>query len=268
MKHLSFPSIEQYRTVIKTVRDNCSYHNLPLPVLFFNGTVKLHGTNASVVYDVKDNLVYAQSRSRVLSLVNDNAGFCQWFESNKFLFQEWLKSIAKSEFRYISVYGEWCGGNIQRGVGICQLSKMFVVFAIRFTNLNDEGNPVSIWNMDDIVVPENDIGLYSINKFSNYQIKIDFNCPEEAQNQLINITEGVEAECPVAKYFGVSGIGEGVVWHTSFNNNTLLFKVKGERHVIGNKILGIHLSIEDEKQVLDYCIKNKIKEFTYTFSSD
>ena len=47
---------------------------------------------------------------------------------------------------------------------------------------------------------------------------------------MINITEGVEAECPVAKYFGVSGIGEGVVWHTSFNNNTLLFKVKGEKY--------------------------------------
>jgi len=235
--------------------------------LEFKGTPKLHGTNASVVLDTETTELYSQSRSNVLSLEKDNAGFCQFFETNYDFFKNWLFSIADTKYQYVSVYGEWCGGSIQKGVALNGLEKMFVVFAIRYSNLDDE-DIHSDWNYDENVVPTKNLKIYSINEFPSYNIIIDFNSPETSQNQLVEHTNSVETECPVGKYFGVSGIGEGIVWRSNFNNRNLLFKVKGERHVIGNKILGIHLSIEDEKQVLDYCIKNKIKEFTYTFSSD
>jgi hypothetical protein len=42
-QHLSFPSIEQFRTVIKQVRDTANHHSIPVPTLTFQGTVKLHG---------------------------------------------------------------------------------------------------------------------------------------------------------------------------------------------------------------------------------
>ena len=35
--------------------------------------------------------------------------------------------------------------------------------------------------------------------------------PKLSQNKLIEITEEVERQCPVGKYFNQTGIGEGVV---------------------------------------------------------
>jgi hypothetical protein len=50
---------------------------------------------------------------------------------------------------------------------------------------------------------------------------------------MIEITEAVEKECPVGKHFGVSAIGEGVVWtcvSPGWNDSGTWFKVKGEKH--------------------------------------
>ena len=64
---------------------------------------------------------------------------------------------------------------------------------------------------------------------AKYVFGIDFNNPELSQNDLALLTESVERECPSAMYFGVSGIGEGVVWRALWNNQVLRFKVKGEK---------------------------------------
>ena len=59
-RHVSMPSIEQFRTVIANINRQYNFvgldengeaiydQTLPKPVLTFNGTVKLHGTNAGV----------------------------------------------------------------------------------------------------------------------------------------------------------------------------------------------------------------------------
>jgi hypothetical protein len=54
--------------------------------------------------------------------------------------------------------------------------------------------------------------------------------PQLVQNQLSELTIKVEEECPVAKAFGYSGIGEGIVWTADFKGVVHRFKVKGERH--------------------------------------
>ena len=46
----------------------------------------------------------------------------------------------------------------------------------------------------------------------------------------MEITNAVEAECPVGKHFGVCGIGEGVVWKADVFGERVRFKVKGEKH--------------------------------------
>ena len=69
--------------------------------------------------------------------------------------------------------------------------------------------------------------FYSIMDFMSAS---DFNHPELVQNELMRITEEVERECPVAKAFGHSGIGEGVVWTADWNGKQYRFKVKGEKH--------------------------------------
>lgn len=239
MKHLAFPSIEQFRNIVKVVNDR-TYHNgfVIKPIIKFRGSVKSHGTNAAIVFDTYDNVFYAQSRSNVLSLTSDNAGFAQYFETNRTFFESWLKNIAELSDgeRYISIYGEWCGGNIQKGVAISGLPKMFLVFALRLSNLDEDGNPESTWFFDHFNVPKNDIKCFPIWVFEKYDIEIDFNHPELAQNKLVAWTEAVEASCPIGEWFGKEGVGEGVVYHAvssnipGFNISDLLFKVKGALH--------------------------------------
>lgn len=220
-----YESIEQFRNVIRKVRTNHDYqgkdengdaiyvHLSPFPKLKFKGTVKLHGTNAGIVL-YKDRSMNFQSRERVLSLEQDNAGFmlAMMGKDLNFLFD----GVEFTE--YIAVYGEWCGGNIQKSVAINGIPKMFVIFGYKVDGI-----------YVDVFPQSNEQGIYNINQFTTYDIEIDFENPELIQNKLIELTIEVENECPVGKYFGVSGIGEGIVF-TSVDDATLKFKSKGEKH--------------------------------------
>ena len=240
-----FPSIEQFRSVIKQVKDTSSYvgqdeegkpifdYTRRLPTITFTGTVKLHGTNAAIGYSKQDGL-WCQSRERILSIEKDNAGFAFWAESNKEYWTDILGSLVSPPFDYdtVVVYGEWAGGNIQNGVGLSETNKAFYPFYLEYTTKGEVVKKVTTPLVDtqDNWLYKEDIGVYAITTFETHLIDIDFNCPELVQNKLAEITEAVENECPVAKYFGISGIGEGVVWTAEWNNQVLRFKVKGEKH--------------------------------------
>jgi hypothetical protein len=239
-----FPSIEQFRSVVKQVKDTSSYvgqdeegkpifdYTRKLPTITFTGTVKLHGTNAAIGYSKQDGL-WCQSRERILSIEKDNAGFAFWVESNKEYFESLLCDISATPDFYdtVIVYGEWAGGNIQKGVGVSELEKSFYPFTIEY--LKDGvvvETSVQPYGEDDGWLANKELKILPITRFETHLLDIDFNCPELVQNKLGEITEAVENECPVAKYFGVSGIGEGVVWAAEWNNQVLRFKVKGEKH--------------------------------------
>jgi hypothetical protein len=221
-----YPSIEQFRNVIRNVRANHDYkgktpeglsvygHTENYPVLKFRGTVKLHGTNAGIVS--YGNRVVFQSRERVLSLEEDNAGFMNAMHEKdlSFLFKGFHPSV------YVAIYGEWCGGNIQKGVAINGLDKMFVIFGVRVDD---------VWVELPSDLHNNEIGIYNILQFPTYEIDIDFNTPEMVQNQLIEMTISVEDKCPVGRFFSVEGVGEGIVF-TCVTNHELKFKSKGEKH--------------------------------------
>ena len=61
---------------------------------------------------------------------------------------------------------------------------------------------------------------------------MDFNVPELSQNKIIELTIAVEEECPVGKFFGVSGIGEGIVFTANHDGEHYMFKSKGEKHSV------------------------------------
>ena len=132
----------------------------------------------------------------------------------------------------ISVYGEWAGGNIQKGVGITNLPKSFFIFGVKVTpHVGDNESKESAYWIDYSDLRNTDARIYNIDDFETYSIDIDFNTPETVQNKLSELTLAVEEECPVAKAFGFSGIGEGIVWsYTDEKGATLRFKVKGEKH--------------------------------------
>lgn len=221
-----YPSIEQFRNVIREVKAIHDYkgkdedgkaiyqHTENYPILKFIGTVKLHGTNAGIV-KYKDRLEF-QSRERVLTLNQDNAGFMTY------MIDKDLDNIF-SKFNFnesVAIFGEWCGGNIQKGVALNGLPKMFVIFGVK---VDDE------WVDLPSNLHLNEISIYNIFQFKTFEIEIDFNEPEEIQNKLIDLTIDVENLCPVGKYFGKDGIGEGIVF-TCESNQNLKFKSKGEKH--------------------------------------
>ena len=112
---------------------------------------------------------------------------------------------------------------IQKGVAIAQLPKMFVVFAIRI-----DGEYKDLENFKWIKNEKQEI--YNILDFGCVNIDIDFNRPELVQNQIIDMTLAVEEECPVGKHFGVTGIGEGIVFEAFHNGERYIFKSKGVKH--------------------------------------
>jgi len=222
-----YPSIEQFRNIVRKVREQHDYqgrdaednpiysHTSNYPTLEFQGTVKLHGTNAGVV-KYSDGRIEFQSRERVLSLQSDNSGFMNHYYDKHLL---WL--FDKFTYKdYVAIYGEWCGGNIQKGVAISGLPKMFVIFGIM---IDDK------WIELSKDIQDNVIQIYNILQFPTYSITIDFNKPELSQNELIEKTIEVENCCPVGKLFNVEGIGEGIVF-TCTTNQEFKFKSKGEKH--------------------------------------
>lgn len=235
-KHISFPSIEQFRSVIKHVTDNCKHHQVVLPILTFTGTVKLHGTNHAVCR-APTNEIYTQSREQLTTPgERDNAGSSAWTRDNIAIFIELFRIIDSRTVMdpedTIQVFGEWCGGSIQKNVGLNKLPKMFVVFGIRISK--DSESQVFL---DDNLVKEYcaKAGIPSVYDFPTYSIDIDFNRPEVAQAKLIEVTQAIEKDCPVSRQllgtdFDGELTGEGAVWTGVFKGNTIRFKVKGEKH--------------------------------------
>jgi len=255
--HISFPSIEQFRNIVANVNRQFNFdgldddgeaiydHNKIKPTLTFNGTVKLHGTNAGVCYNRIDGL-WVQSRENIITPEQDNAGFAFFVESNRDVFthimaEVMIKNNLDMDTNTISVYGEWCGGNIQKGVGITNLPKSFFIFGVKITphvDANDleavKKNPAYWVEHSYLKSPEQKI--YNISDYKTYSIEIDFNYPEMVQNKLGELTLEVEEECPVAKAFGFSGVGEGIVWTCEFNSVVHRFKCKGEKHAGKSKV--------------------------------
>lgn len=235
-KHISFPSIEQFRSVIKHITDNCKHHQVVLPILTFTGTVKLHGTNHGVCRNLNDGTIYTQSRERITAIGDDNAGSAAWTLQNIDKFQMLFNRIDMLNGTFnteetTQIFGEWCGGSIQKGVGLNKVDRQFIVFAIR-VSIDSESQV--FFTPSQIVEVCKDIMPCSYD-FPSWHLDIDFNKPELAQAKLIELTEAVEKDCPVARQmlgadFKDELIGEGIVWTAVFKGNTVRFKVKGEKH--------------------------------------
>ena len=249
-RFISYPSIEQYRNVISSIKHMASYvgqdengdpiynKNYEKPVISFKGTVKLHGTNASVAYNEIDSL-WAQSRNNIITIEKDNAGFAFFVEGHKEQFLDLINTVKEREnidtkTHNIVISGEWCGKGIQKGVSISELPKMFVIFGVKiapFEQPEDNSIP-SVWvDHTELRSPESQI--FNIEDFPTFDIDIDFNRPDIAQTQIVKWVEEVENECPVGKAFRVGGechTGEGIVFKGWYKGCQLMFKAKGDKH--------------------------------------
>lgn len=237
---IKFPSIDQFRSVIKRVKDRAKQEDgkfSELPILKFFGTVKMHGTNASIVQYRKDMYPVFQSREQEITPLKDNAGFATAMSTDilyqdTFLIFDTIRNILKIDAGTpVTIYGEWCGGNIQSGIALNSLPKMFVVFSIRVGA--DEDTKWFRADSNEFREVEEFIPFYTINTFMTYEVEVDFEFPEVAQNLFVKFTKAVEEECPVGMFFNVKGIGEGIVWHCStpgYESSDFVFKTKGDKH--------------------------------------
>lgn len=252
---IKYPSTNQFRNVCQHMIHSCQSvyneaenrwdvdRNKPLPTVRFAGTVKVHGTNGSMV-KYADGRIYFQSKSRILDITHDNMGFFEAMSTvdvNQ-LFDQFIQQyvgLHGVEPDYpIEIAGEWAGDGIQKGVSVSQVPKFFAIFAIRTgEQVSDDGKLVGWHNIThyaDIELPDDRI--FNICRFGVEYIYINFENPKASTHALEASTLAVEQECPVGKYFGVSGIGEGKVWSpvdsVYMGSPSSWFKCKGTKHSV------------------------------------
>tara|TARA_R110000782_G_scaffold226973_1_gene313764 strand:- start:1314 stop:2348 length:1035 start_codon:yes stop_codon:yes gene_type:complete len=246
-KHISYPKIAQFRNVVSNINREITFTGLdedgnPIydpsikkPTLTFKGTVKLHGTNASVCFN-SENGFWIQSRQNIITIEKDNAGFAFFAESHKVELCSLLDDLIDehqidTEIYTVSIYGEWAGKGVQKGVGISQLDKAFYVFGVKVSKPQDEDFK-SYW-IDSSNVRNAECRIFNVEDYETYSIDVDFNMPQLVQNKFGEITEKVENECPISKAFGIdNGLGEGVVWSVEYKDSVHRFKVKGDKHSV------------------------------------
>lgn len=265
MELRTYSSIGQFRHVVEKVRRRAEYvgrnaADEPLydaqrakPTIAFQGTVKLHGTNAGIDFDLNEGTFRAKSRERYLTVEDDNHGFCAWMESHEGQLElNALMQVLRQQTIYVSltgftgvcrVYGEWCGNRVNGKTGIGTLPNRWVVFGVSLDipalgTLDQSGYKGVWWNLAPIANELQRVSplhaerkLFFISDYPTFTLSIDFNEPESALDRLEELTLAVEANCPVAQAMGSQGIGEGIVWASDTQDHGhLVFKTKGMKH--------------------------------------
>ncbi len=92
----------------------------PAPILLFEGSVKLHGANCAVTFDLAQNTLQAQSRKHIITPAKDHDGFAQFVAQHETAFRDVMQFYAEHhgwppENRgQITLYGEWAGAGIKK----------------------------------------------------------------------------------------------------------------------------------------------------------
>jgi hypothetical protein len=274
-RHVSFSKIPQFRDVIRNINHQAQFtgfddndqptfnYNATKPKITFDGTVKLHGSNGAICLS-DEGEIWFQSRNRILTIDSDNNGFWMFCHNRETQFRELIEQIQHFYFNennpgIISIFGEYCGQGINQGCAIHQLSKRFIIFAIKIVLLEGDSYYLDSNNLRDL---ENDI--HNINDFRTYEVSVDFNYPELSQNKFVELVEEVEKECPVGKASGVSGIGEGIVWTARYEGIKHIFKTKGAKHSVTKvkKIASVNIEkLNSIKEFVEYAVtENRLNQ--------
>ncbi|KAH9221730.1 hypothetical protein DL95DRAFT_381517 [Leptodontidium sp. 2 PMI_412] len=206
------------------------------------GTVKLHGTHADIVV-YHDNTIRLQSRNRLsLDAEMDNYGVAghllPWRVSMLALrdrilarFKELNPTSEVLEEHPVIIAGEWVGPGVQKGVALAKLkSKYFVVISIAINNKWVPDEPYS--DIEDI-----EAGIVHVSRGGFFHEVLNIDDPGPCQQKMMDLMLAVEKECPFSKSFGISGVGEGIVWkaaHPLGEDARFWLKTKGPLHRVSN----------------------------------
>lgn len=194
-------------------------------ILDLEGTVKLHGSHADILFDLDSNdhtafSVRFQSRNRICASNEDSQGWpiqvAQHQDALRYLKGEVLRVFATHNpglevninFPVI-IAGEWVGGRVQKTVGLAQLTTRFVILSVSING---------VWQRD---VDYKDLqytkaSVYNIFSCGSLVLKMDTRDLTDNNPILLEMqrqADAVEACCPFAAHFGVArSRGEGIVW--------------------------------------------------------
>jgi len=277
MSHVKWPEITSFHNVRKAIAKYPHICNNKFSVTY-RPKIKLHGTNACVQVVAKDQgadpemEVLAQSRSTILNVGHDNAGFAAWVQKYE---EDWrtvnwwcLRNVARQHasgnLQSVCFFGEWCGQGIQKGTALNGLEeKIFALFGLMFVCEGEElpifiGNPVGIGTH----LPE--VPNTYVLPYHSKEVVIDYSLgADELQETAAMLSKAVDEveKCDpwVKKNFGVEGIGEGLVYYPvskehlgreSFSN--LCFKAKGEKHKVVKQKQAVQVDPETVASVAEF----------------
>lgn len=260
---INMGSIEQFRTVVKNVQWMSQYQGkdedgnpimdraAKAPTIKVVGTEKIHGTNAAVCFSNPDGF-WVQSRKNIITPEKDNAGCAFAAEQNKDAWMKIIKALAAEysinlDENIISIYFEWCGGNIQKNACVSGLDKMAIIFKhfkvspIEPQTAEDGQETAVKWfetckaDCNDGIydwIEDTEASIFNVHNFPTWEIEVDFERPDLAQNKMVELVNEMEHNSPVAKHFNKpENIGEGIVWtFVDERGNLQRWKSKGEKH--------------------------------------
>lgn len=242
------------------VENKCEYdeeqHTLDFPTLTFKGTEKIHGTNGAVCFNNQDGL-WVQSNSTIIAPGSDNEGCATAVLANK---DSWLELIDATALcnninlntHTLTIYFEWCGGNIMRGnSALYGEEKMAMVFAqIKISEISNVENHEWI-SIEDIPIEIPKAKIFNVLNYPRYQIVLDLNKPKECETELAKLINAIEHHSPIGKAFGhPDNTAEGIYWWTTHNDELLRMKTKGEKHGGKPKEKKTQNPLTDEQQAL------------------
>ncbi len=280
---IKFGSISQFRNIVKDVQHNCTYigkdeednaifdETITKPIIEVVGTEKIHGTNGSVCFG--NNELWVQSKNNIITVESDNNGCANFVEKTK---DSWMNIIETLKKQYsidtrkyiISVFFEFAGGNIQRLSACSGLDKRAILFRhFKVSPIDTESEEFSYWletKDDDLYLSNSEENIFNIMNYKHYKFKIDFNRPEEAQNNILDIVlNEIEPNSSVGKEMGIDGnVGEGLVLEFRYNNDLLRFKVKGEKHS-NSKVKMLKYVDLDKVDKVDKCVEAITHEWRF-----
>lgn len=226
-KHIKYPKTVSFKDFVHTARKG----TYGTDKFLVTGTVKVHGTNASVVYNPSTDELYPQSRNNVIGVGSDNQGFAMFVEQHRQTFLDYLKPLAVD--KPVVLYGEWAGKGIGKGTAINKLNhRVLITFDIfERDGMDDDGAPI-LRRIDVPRLHVPDLNIYDVSAFDLYGEQtafwVDVNSVDlqEVIDRLNRLVLSVEAQCPVAAFFGVEGNGEGIVFSTRLGEGKIKrFKV-------------------------------------------
>ncbi|KAJ7603790.1 hypothetical protein DFH06DRAFT_1256106 [Mycena polygramma] len=230
MAHIAYPSTPNFKNFKTDYRP-------PTKATFF-GTVKLHGTNATLVFG-NGRKVNPQIQSRSWVITDNKKDNCGTFA---LLSKAPLSALVDQilavrgegpKFREIYIAGEIAGKGVQKGVAIVAWSA-----SSRFSNIRIDGHWMDMRNTE----------FFNVAQYKTFEVDIDFRSHDSDPQTHGRIHGG---GCTKSVPFGssfvdgagqpISGRGEGIVWTMvrspymdesdgrEFDDTMLVnFKTKGE----------------------------------------